>query len=293
MAAYAQHDEAVRRTTLPAVSVICTAKNAALTIEHTLQSILAQDFSDWEMIIVDDGSTDNTVSIVCAFAQSDPRIRLVATAGVGRGRALNRALAEAQADLVANIDADDEAHPQLLRCLLKAINQHPEFAIMSTEWIRIQGATRPDWPDIDVDPPLAVADVTRVVAFYNPIVHSSVMMRKAAIMGLGGYDEDRHCVFDWDVWVRCAAAGLRLGRIRLPLVAQRIHPDQTYLHSSRLRYLMTGAAVQRRAMRALGITPFYLPLIGLRLLWGVLPLRVRVGLRNSRHPSRLRQSRSR
>ena len=275
-----------------AVSVICTAKNAAATIERTIESILAQNFPNWEMIIVDDGSTDDTVSVAHAFAQADPRIRLVATAGIGRGRALNRALAEAGADFVANIDADDEGHPSLLRCLLQAMNQHPQFTIMSTEWIRIHGAARPDWPDIDIDPPLAVADVTRALAFYNPIYHSSVMMRKAVIVGLGGYDEERHSVFDWDLWVRCAAAGLRLGRIRLPLGAQRIHPDQFYQYSSRLRYLMAGAAVQRRAMRALGIAPVYLPVIGLRFLWGILPLRVRLGVRDLRHLLRPPQSRS-
>jgi hypothetical protein len=105
-------------------------------------------------------------------------------------------------------------------------------------------------------------------------------MRKAAVLKLGGYDEERRVVFDWDLWVRCAAAGLRLGRIRLPLVAQRVHADQSYLHAARLRYLLAGAAIQRRAMRVLGIGWFYLPLIVLRFLWGVLPLRMRLGLRD-------------
>jgi glycosyltransferase involved in cell wall biosynthesis len=231
------------------------------------------------MVVVDDGSTDGTADVVHTLARNDPRIRLVATSGIGRGRALNGAIAESAADLVVNIDADDEAHPYLLRCLLQALDQHPQITVMSTEWIRIQGSAQPDWPEIDLNAPLAVVDVTNALPFYNPIFHSSVMMRKADIVKLGGYDEERRSVFDWDLWVRCAAAGLRLGRVRLPLGAQRIHPGQSYQYSSRLRYLATGAAVQRRAMKALKITPLYLPLIGLRLLWGVLPLRLRMEMR--------------
>jgi glycosyltransferase involved in cell wall biosynthesis len=282
--------QAATGATVPAISVICTAKNAATTIERTLQSVLAQDFRDWQMIVVDDGSTDATASIVRRIAQSDPRIKLIVTGGVGRGRALNRALAEAEADLVANIDADDEVHPGLLRCLLRVLTERAEFAIVSTEWLRIRDAARPEWPEFNLDAPLPVTDVTMALAFYNPIYHSSVLMRKAAIVGLGGYDEQRRCVFDWDLWVRCAAAGFRLGRIGLPLVAQRVHPHQAYLHTTRLRYLLAGAAVQRRAMRASGIGWLYQPLIGLRFLWGILPLRIRLCLHDLRDAWRPRHS---
>jgi hypothetical protein len=193
---------------------------------------------------------------------------------------LNHALAKAEAELVANVDADDQVHPALLRCQLQAMKQHPQFTIMSSEWIRIDGVTSPNWSEIDPNVRLEVADVTKTLAFYNPILHSSVMMRKQAIAALGGYSEDRRVVIDYDLWVRCAAAGLLLGRMQVPLVAQRIHPGQFYLHSGRLRYLFEGVQVQMRAMRALGGTRVYLPLMVLRVFWGVLPLGVRLRLRN-------------
>ena len=204
------------------VSVICTARNAAATIEATLQSIVAQDFQNWEMIVVDDGSTDDTVGIVNRLAHTDPRIRLIATPGVGRGRALNMAFAEARADLVANIDADDESHPYRLRLQLEALDRHPELAIVATEWVRVEGAARPVWPEIDAGASCAVEDVTTSLATSNPICHSSAMMRRAAVVGLCGYDEARRAVFDYDLWVRSAAAGLRLGPKQLPFVAKRI-----------------------------------------------------------------------
>ena len=281
VAASPQRDQAARPLAPPAVSVICTAKNAAATIADTLRSILAQDLRDWEMIVVDDGSTDATASIVGGFAQADPRVKLILTGGIGRGRALNRALAAAAADLVANIDADDEARPARLRCQLDALARHPEFAIICADWVRVEGAARPLWPEIDAGAAALVADVTRALAISNPVCHSSAIMRKAAIVALGGYGEARRFVFDYDLWVRAAAAGLRIGRIPLPLVAKRIHADQAYLHASRARYLLASSAVQLRALRTLRVGRRHLPWVALRFLWGLLPLRVRLGLRDA------------
>jgi teichuronic acid biosynthesis glycosyltransferase TuaG len=262
-------------------TVICTAKNAASTIEGTIRSILAQDLQNWEMIIVDDGSADNTVSTVRAFAQADPRITLVATRGMGRGRALNLAIAEAKADLVANIDADDESHPYRLRCQLEAMQQHPEFAVVAAECVRVYGAASPVWPEIDAGALFGVKDVTRVLAINNPICHSSAMMRKAAIIGLGGYNEEI-LIEDYDLWVRLAGAGHRLGRIQLPLVAKRIHPGQAFLYRRRLHYLATGVVIQGRAIRVLDSGRQYIALMPLRFVWGLLPVGLRLRLRPRR-----------
>ncbi len=79
------------------------------------------------MIVVDDGSTDDSVAVVSRYARADPRIRLVTTDGIGRGRALNRAIAETRADLIANIDADDLSHPERLRRQMEAMARHPSL----------------------------------------------------------------------------------------------------------------------------------------------------------------------
>ena len=264
----------MQRVAPPVVSVICTAKNAATTIEATIRSILAQDFQDWEMIVVDDGSTDDTLGIVNRLAETDPRVRPIATPGVGRARALNLAIAEAKADFVANLDADDESHPYRLGCQLEAMKRHPEFAIVATEWFRIYDAASPVWPEIEASASFAVEDVTRSLVVSSQICHSSVMMRKSAIIGLGGYDEET-LIDDADLWVRAAAAGLRLGCIQLPLAAKRIHPAQFFLHSPRLPYLWAGLQVKARAIRVLGVRARDVPMIVLRLVWSILPLNVR------------------
>ena len=85
----------------PQVSIICTAKNAAKTICWTLDSVRSQSLPDWELIVVDDGSSDGTAQIVRGSAASDSRVRLIATAGIGRGRALNLAIEHASGEFVA------------------------------------------------------------------------------------------------------------------------------------------------------------------------------------------------
>jgi teichuronic acid biosynthesis glycosyltransferase TuaG len=259
----------------PAVSVICTARNAAPTVAATLESILAQDMADWEMIVVDDGSTDDTVAVVSRYVRADPRIRLVTTGGIGRGRALNLAMAEAQADLIANIDADDESHPYRLRCQLEAVNRHPELAVICTEIITVHRAGRPIWPAIGAASQAPVKDVTKALALSNPVCHSSVIMRRPAIARLGGYEEGRRFVLDYDLWVRCAAAGLRLGKLQIPLAAKQIHSGQYFLHTARLRYLLASLRVQAQGMRTVGIRTWQLPVIALRMAWLILPLGIR------------------
>jgi hypothetical protein len=155
----------------------------------------------------------------------------------------------------------------------------PRSPLTLTEPIIVNGAAARMWPEVDTSAPVVVADITRALAVHNPVVHSSAMMRKPVILALGGYDEARRFVFDYDLWVRWAAAGIRLGRIQLPLPAKRTNPGQSYLHSSHLPYHFAGVSIQIHAIRALGIRPRSLPLIALRFLWGVLPPRARANSR--------------
>jgi glycosyltransferase involved in cell wall biosynthesis len=272
---------ATRPVLAPQISVICTAKNAATTIEAMINSILGQDFHDWEMIVVDDGSTDATAGIVRRFASADPRIRLITTAGLGRGAALNRAVAETAADLIANIDADDESHPARLRLQLWAMGQYPQFGLLCTRRILIFGDSPTAWPDQFVSPPVKVVPITSRLRLRNPVDHSSVLMSKHLLLKVGGYCETRRSQFDYDLWVRLAQIGCELGRLELPLIAKRIHSAQSFENKDRLRYLASSMECQLRAIRSFGGT-LPLLLIPVRVLWLLLPARCRVYLTTSR-----------
>lgn len=263
------------------VSVICTARNAASTIGRTLDSILAQDMPNWEMVVVDDGSTDDTVAVVAVYVAADERIKLVTTGGIGRSAALNLALAEAKADLIANLDADDVSHPRRLRLQRAALTQHSELALLATDFVLVLGDGLPVFDALPQAGPFKVIDVTGDLTSRNPICHSSVMMRRRPLEAVHAYAEDRRSMCDYDLWVRLAQAGHRLGQLQLPLVAKRLHAGQKFMHRQRLRYVLAGLEVQVRAMRALGAGPWLWGILPLRFLWGILPLASTLSLRRS------------
>jgi glycosyltransferase involved in cell wall biosynthesis len=263
----------------PEVSVVCTARNAAATIAWTIESVVVQEFSAWEMVVVDDGSSDETTAIVERFCRQDRRVRLVQTPGVGRAKALNLALREARAPLIANLDADDESHPERLRRQLAAIRAEPGFAVLCTKSTLMRGAARPSWSSPGVGQSTRIVDVTHGLARGNPVNHSSVIMPRALVLSLGGYDEKRHCNLDYDLWVRCAAAGHRIGRLDAALNAKRFHDGQAFERSRRLRYVASSLSIQAQAIHVLGMHRMHwVALVG-RGLWGLLPRRLRLAIR--------------
>src|SRR5215204_3364964 len=114
----------------PAISVIMSAYNAGRYIGEAIDSVLKQTFTDFELIIINDGSTDDTESVVRSFG--DPRIVLVGQSNEGIAAALNTGLVRARADLVARFDADDVCYPHRLEQQYHFLRAHPEYAIVGT-----------------------------------------------------------------------------------------------------------------------------------------------------------------
>lgn len=259
----------------PLVTVICTVKDGARTIADVIESVLGQSMKEWEMVIVDDGSSDGTEHILRKYAEKDQRIQLVETPGIGRGRALNLALAHSRGSFIANIDADDPSHPCRLELQSKALLEHEHFALLASETKLLHGMENPVWPTIKAAP-VPVADVTRRLLVRNPINHSSVMVRRRALERVGGYAEARNSQLDYDLWVRLAAAGYRLGVVGLPLASKRLHEGQSFETRKRLRYLWESARVQAKAIQELNGGVANWMGLGLRFVWGLLPRYVRV-----------------
>lgn len=257
------------------VSIICTVKNAEETIEETLQSLRNQTFENWELVVVDDGSTDSTPCILKRYSHIDARIKPIFTNGVGRGKALNIALYHAEYNYVANIDGDDLSHPRRLEIQIKALQKHKNFAVVGTRCYILSGKGPIKWPLIEEDE-IFIIDITDRLVFYNPICHSSVLMKKEAVLAVNGYSEQRKFQFDYDLWVRLAHAGFRLGVIPLPLTIKRIHKGQHFERGSRIRYLISSAQVQLKAIRFLGggLSSWFS--LVLRIGWGLLPSKIRL-----------------
>jgi glycosyltransferase involved in cell wall biosynthesis len=267
----------------PAVSVICTVKDAQFTVVESLESVRAQSLADWEMVIVDDGSSDETPRLVADAIQNDPRFRLIITAGVGRARALNMALRESRSKLIANIDADDLFHPEHLRTTVEVFNKQPDYVMICSAVIFIIFGQKYSWPNEPHIPANSVTlrDISAELRIRNPICHSSVVAKRDDLINVGGYNEGIPSQFDYDLWVRLAEKGNRIGMLELPLVAKRIHSEQSFESRNRRKYVMHSIHIQIRAIRVLKGSWYHWGVAGLRLMWCLLPRRLRFWLKPS------------
>jgi glycosyltransferase involved in cell wall biosynthesis len=232
-----------------AVSVICTFLNAEDTLEFTLESLRGQTSGEAEFTLVDDGSTDRSPVIAESFCARDPRFALHRNPDPGRGRALNLGVASTAAEFVAILDADDLAHPAWLADGIAALRHRLEFAVIGFERLYIRDLEQPQWPAEPGPATAPIEDVTLRLAHANVLGHSGVILRKAALAEVGGYDAGRSSLLDYDLWIRLAESGARLGISNEVRIAKRYHEGQKFAHMK--GYSVAAWKEQLRAVRAI------------------------------------------
>ena len=197
----------------PAVSVLLPVRDAERTLSAALESLLAQTWTQFEIVAVDDGSTDRSSRILAAAAAADPRIRVTTTAPRGLVAALETARAEARAPLLARMDADDIARPDRLALQRRALSEHPDWGICGghvrifpAEGMSDGRARYQAWLNglCDAD------SVERDLFVECPLAHPTWMMRADAVHAVGGY-RDMGWPEDHDLLLRLRGAGWRLG----------------------------------------------------------------------------------
>jgi glycosyltransferase involved in cell wall biosynthesis len=203
----------------PTVSVIMAAYNGASLIAETIAALRGQTFADWELIVVDDRSTDDTVRVLRAI--DDPRIRLIESeANGGPVVARNRAFAEAGGRYTAALDQDDICLPERFAKEVAYLDAHPEVALVSTAArVLYEGREEPGhWPR-GLTPGL----IDWLMLIQNPIVWSSVMFRTDAARRLDPFERpEMRYVEDFDFYTRIRTHGL-LAQIDEELLLYREH----------------------------------------------------------------------
>ncbi|MBA2506899.1 MAG: glycosyltransferase, partial [Thermoleophilaceae bacterium] len=167
-----------------------------------IDSILGQRVEDLELIVVDDGSTDATPDI--ASGTGDPRVRHLPLPHMGISMSLNRGFAEARADYVAVLDADDWALPDRLERQLEVLESRPEVAVVGCwmDEVDAQGTRlKPRFGRRMAD---ATGDVTELIMRFNPIPNTSAAMRRSAVLDVRGYDPRYKYAMEYDLWLRLA-----------------------------------------------------------------------------------------
>jgi glycosyltransferase involved in cell wall biosynthesis len=210
----------VTAATDPTISVIMAAYNGAALLPETLASLSAQTFADFEVIVVDDCSTDSTRDVIAAWP--DPRLRLVALEqNGGPVRARNRAFAESRGRYIAALDHDDLCHPERFARQVAYLDAHPDTVLLGTAAeILEDGVTTPS-NYAPVTTPHLVAWLSRIE---NPLVWSSVMVRADAAHKLEPFTRpDILYAEDFDLYHRMQPLG-RIARLDVPLIVYRSHP---------------------------------------------------------------------
>ncbi len=260
--------------TAPAVSVLMGVHNGAPWVGEAVASVLRQTAADLELIVVDDGSTDATASMLAAAA--DRRVRVERQPHQGLTRALIRGLALARAPLVARLDADDLAAPERLDRQCAFLDAHPEVGLLGA------GAREVDLAGRDVAlvrPPEDDGAIRRALIRRNPLVHSTVVMRRAVAERVGGYDAGFAVAQDYDLWMRMSR-WTRMANLGEPLVIRRLLPGRVTAERDGAR-LRAEARIRWRAVRD-GAYPAWCAIFVLRpMLASALPLRPRRLLRRS------------
>jgi glycosyltransferase involved in cell wall biosynthesis len=205
------------------VSVVMPAYNVASYIGAAVASVQAQTHRDWELLIVDDGSTDETGAVAEACAEGDPRTRVFQQQNGGVSAARNRALAHSTGDFIALLDSDDLWLPQFLEAQLAVFAAHPEVDIVTANgWFlggRAHGRTVRPFPDTRPQPTLTTILADEMAIFIMAV------FRRRVYETIGGFDESLRTNEDYDYWLRAAMAGLRFSRNDRPLGHYRRRDD--------------------------------------------------------------------
>jgi hypothetical protein len=187
------------RSDAPTVSIVLSVKNGGRDLPRALGTILNQSFTDFELIAINNGSTDETGAYLDSI--SDPRVRVFHQADAGLAAALNRGISLAQGRYIARQDHDDLADPSRIAKQVEFLDAHPEHGLVGTRaeiWVGDTPSGR--FHDHPTDYQVLRFDLL----FGNPFVHSSVMMRKSALDHVGVYTTDpaRQPPEDYELWSR-------------------------------------------------------------------------------------------
>jgi len=188
----------------PLVSVLMPVYNGAADLRRALDTVLGQTFRDFEVIAINDGSKDESAALLDAV--DDPRVRVIHQDNMGLAATLNRGLTMARGRLIARQDQDDLSHPERFSKQVAYLNARADCILLGTAaeiWVGDEPTERSH------DHPIEHALLAFDLLFNNPFVHSSVMMRRDAVLGIGGYttDKSRQPPEDYELWSRLARKG--------------------------------------------------------------------------------------
>ena len=258
------------------ISILMPVRNAEATLAETLQSLKAQTRRGFELVVVDDGSTDQTRRILEECWTVSEELVVLEPGEVGLVEALSKGLEACRGEWIVRMDADDIATPNRLEAQWNMSRARPDLAVISSRIRSWKSSPLEELGegyrvyDTWINRLVEHEDILRERFVESPIPHPSVMFHKEAILGVGGYEE-RGWPEDYDLWLRCAAAGLRFGKVDEVLLYWRDRDDRTSRTDKRYR--------QDRFLRCKSHHLARGPLKGINevVIWGAGPIGRKIG----------------
>lgn len=212
----------------PLVSVLMPVRNGAAYLDEAIASIVSQTFENWELVVVDDGSTDDTFLRLASWAKEDPRIVVINQKPMGLVAASNAAVQAARGVYLARLDSDDIAHPKRLAKQVSYMEKNPDLVVIGSS-IRLFGER------VGVlFTPLTDWGCRGRLLFENCFAHSSTMIRRSKVAGLVPlYEAHSEFAEDLSLWVRLSSHG-KFANLFFPLISYRVHATQTSREKSQI-----------------------------------------------------------
>lgn len=240
------------------IDVLMSTYNDEKYIRESIESVLKQDYIDFEFIIIDDGSTDKTLEIIEEYEKVDERIRLIKNEkNKGLSYNLNEGVKISNADYIVRMDADDISHSNRLSTQIRVLTDNPNIDILGSyaneineygELIKIKKV------------PLNHKQIYRQL-WTCPFIHPSVIFKRISIIEAGNYNKELRRRQDYDLWFRCAQKGLVFQNIDVPLIDYRIHYTNYYrkndfkVNANQFQLGIKGSFINRLGfMSYLGVT---------------------------------------
>jgi glycosyltransferase involved in cell wall biosynthesis len=253
----------------PVVSVVMPVRNAQRFLAEAIESVLSQTFTDFEFIIVDFGSSDDSRRIISQYAQKDDRVKLHEVGPANLPRARNAGCSLAQGRYLAVMDADDVCLPQRLKLEVDFLESHQTVAVVggAVEWIDGQGnfLRRHDYPTRD-------SEIKAALRANCPFCHPTTLIRKTAFEYVEGYRASFSLAHDYDLWLRLADH-FESANLQEAVLKYRIHFDQVSLSNRTLQTTCMLAAQASALARRAGESD---PLTGVEEITAVLLARLGV-----------------
>lgn len=220
----------------PKISVIMPVYNAEKYLKQSIESILNQTYKDFEFIIINDGSTDNSLNIIYEYANKHTKIKVIARENRGLVCSLNEGISYSKGEYIARIDADDISLPERLEKQIKFFEKNQEIDILGSmaeligdKALLEKETNNYEWVNVEFD---SKDDLEKIFLECCAIPHPSVMMKKEFLIKIGGYFEQD--TEDYNLWLRAIKSGFKIDKINEKLIKYRLH-DNSKMRSNLLK----------------------------------------------------------